>query len=120
MKKLFATLILSLLLVQITFACGAPQPVFGRVVRINAGGFQTGVYGVRIAVTDVDDFSFVATTALTNPFGYYRTGDLLPCNEYRVHAAHKWYTFQQNHLLIEVLDFPPSGEGVERNFVVQE
>lgn len=106
---ILASLALTIFAVS-TFACGANQPIYGRVLRDH--------YGLTLAMSTTvtlrsSDGALIETTR-SNPFGYYQFSDVSPCADYSVRASHKEYLF----LPEPVLSWEFEGKGVRKDLWV--
>lgn len=107
-NKILTILFLIICLVPSAIACGVPQPIYGRVQN-EWLGLPLPVYGATVRLTSPQ--GELIDTRRTNPFGYYRFEDLMPCNDYVVRAVHKSHVFLPE--LVLASEF--KGDGVEQD-----
>lgn len=109
---LFVTLLLTAAVEA--FGCGAPQPIHGYAYWHPAGlpEMQFRISGARVEIRH-EGFTNPFQTVITNPFGYYKFEDVLPCSNYEISISHKWYIFTPAMKTVVSEDFPNSPEGVE-------
>lgn len=110
-KNLHIALLVLFAFASPVFACGAPQPIYGRAVT----GFGFPVYGARLELRDLGSVEMIQT-ARTNPFGWYSFEPVLPCSVYEVRITHKWFGFLPSSAWIEPRDFPNTPAGVRVDF----
>ncbi len=132
MKNLIKLLILIVALSASVFACGAPQPVSGRIVASDALEAMLLISrGVVVRVVEsLEEPSIFDKEGRVNAFGYFTVQDVTPCLEFIVAPrvvnrkfSDYHFTFEPETRLIYVVgDHPPEFQvfGVSSSFYSSE
>lgn len=102
--KLPTVLFLILFAAPVALACGAPEPIAGRVLTKQLG-MKLPVSNATVRLMSIQ--GDLIETRRTSPFGYYRFESVLPCSDYAIQPVHKFRGFLPEVIL--VTDFKGKG-----------
>lgn len=107
--KTLSTLILIITLAAVAFPCGAPVVIEGRAT---VNGLP--VPGTLVAIhADITEPPIEVVRA--SVFGYYQFEPVLPCNGYRVSAAHSKLSIIFTPVNVAISELPQDGSSLVIN-----